>query len=666
MARTPALRPYEAQSAPRAPGANYLRPVDLTGGESSIAQSLARAGQQVTNLADTMTDIQVIEHQRRQEDARFTVAQTMAQIRRDANQARREIFENAPNGWQGATDTAAQRYREIVQPHLANEALTDEARELLNFQINEYEPEYLDHVAEGEQTARSQWQADTISETIRENSNTLAADPTQYEGMRADMLEATAGIRDPNLRRDAEARGEAELAYAAVGGYVERDPHGALRALRDPNATGPFARLDGQQRNMFENRAQAEIHRRESEARAAQAQAVASLRDTYNAQVQLLERGIIPSTPLDPSAIATLLGPDVAQNYIAHLAGASFATQMSTLPSAQVAQVAAGNVSDQNSDLGNLLTVEGRNAATQVLTQRREDPGGYALRNGLMRHGDLMSQIGQARGEEAWQAVGRMLQERGADAVELRRRGIVARVAPLSTSEAQAMGAWLAQLPAQSRLAFFSQAARTMNRDAYVAMMAQIQPDGGAVNAYAGARFADNPTLSRRLVRGAEILQGGPPASGDNTGANRRPLIDMPSDTWLQEQFERHVGDAYRGIPNARAQAYETFRADYAARSEEAGDTAASQDMARARAAVGDAVGGVTTWSGRQTLMPAGMNRDQFAQGVARGFQQWQFLRSANPNDYDLTAIGGGRYLVEGVRNPVTGRPVEIQVRRPQ
>lgn len=610
-----------------------------------------------------MTEIELVEAGRRRDDARATVAQTMARARYEAGEIRRQAEQEAPNGWQGLTDTVAQRWGDRSQSYLADPGLTDEAREYLGAELSQFQWQVLDGAAEGEATNRRAWRSDTVNAATDQYSNVLAADPTQWQDVRDAHLALIGSMQDlsADQRRDLSERADGEFAISAVSGYVERDPHGALVALRDPDAEGPYAHLTGTQRAAFENRAQAEINRRRAEVQARQAQAVASLRDTVNAQNQLLQRGIMPSAPLDPASIASALGPDVAQNYIANLASASAARGMATMPNGAVAQVAAGAPSAENSDIGNLLTIEARNAAATVLREREADPGGYALRNGLMRQPDLMSVIGQATQSGDWSGAATALEQRGADAVELRRRGIASSVAPLSVAEAQSLSQWLAQQPAQSRLGFFSQAASAMNRDAYSAMMVQIAPNGGEVTAYAGFRFQDNPPLARRLMRGAELLQGG---HQDGEDSQRRPLIDMPDESWLREQWQSRVGDAYRGVPNAQQGAYATYRAAYAARSEEDGDTAAPENAQRARSAVGDATGGVTQWSGRQTLMPAGMTRAQFEQGVRTGFEQWSFLADADPRAYDLTAIGGGRYRVEGLRNPITGTPVEIQVRR--
>ncbi|HVK81883.1 MAG TPA: hypothetical protein VM915_14870, partial [Verrucomicrobiae bacterium] len=223
----------------------------------------------------------------------------------------------------------------------------------------------------------------------------------------------------------------------------------------------------------------------------------------------------------------------------------------------------------------------------------------------------------------------------------------------------------------QARLEFFTMASRSMNREAYTAMMTQLSPEGaGPVTAFAGylnsnpSPNSHGPTVARRLLRGEEILHGGAP----NQEGRRTPLIDMPSEEELRTQWRNVVGAAYEGRPQAEEGSYQAYRAYYAALAEEDGASGGEIDSSRAGRAAAAASGGVINWGGRDTIMPWGMSVREFETGVRGGFQNWSFLRDADPSDYQLRAIGGGRYSVmEGnavLRNPVTGRPVEVEIRR--
>lgn len=669
MARPP-FRLYEGGSAPRPAAPPLLPGVDVSSGGSAIGRALGSIGQGFERVADVNVDIQRIEHARAQDDARVQVAQRMAEARREAADLRRQAQESAPDGWRGLTESVAQGWSQLRQRYEGDPSIsTPEARQFMSEALSLYEPELLDGAAGDETTARRQWRADGIHQSTDTLSGIINSDPSQYEQIRQQQLELIRGVTDTtdDQRRGFEAYAEEQFALSAVSGLVERDPRAALRALQDPNATGPYAHLTGPQRDAYASRAQSEINRQRSEARAAQSQFTASLRDTLQGQRDLLRQGVMPTDPVDPELVSRYLGPDVAQAYMGDMAGVAAQRALAPMSMGQVAQLASGAQSPENSDLQNMGVAIVSEQANRSLTQRQEDPGGFALRHGLMRtpQEGLVAVIQGAAHSGDWSAVQQAFQNRATDAVDLRRRGVLPRVAPLSSGEASALGQWLQQLPAQARLAFFSQAAASMNGEAYRAMMVQLIPDGGDVTAYAGFRFADNPTVARRLLRGAELL--GATSQAQGADRQRTPTISMPSDDWLRERWEAQVGDAYRGMPNAAAPAFEAYRAYYAAASEEAGDLNAGTEHGnreRAAQAAGAASGGLITWAGRRTVMPPGMRASEWEGAVRQGLRQWEFLREADPRDYALTAIGGGRYLVDGLRNPATGRPVEIHVAR--
>ncbi|HVK81983.1 MAG TPA: hypothetical protein VM915_15385, partial [Verrucomicrobiae bacterium] len=416
-----------------------MRAPDAGPGLAPGLQAVARG---LGDVVQGEREVERLRIAREEDDARVYAAQAVAQARARASEIRRTAFAEAPDGWRGATSRIAtdwgQARDEIIQA-----GPTPTAQRFLEQALNEFQPLMLEEAAATEQTARQGWRTDTLRSAADTASSVLAADPSQYDRVRDENLAilSTLSDIDADQRRDLIAYTEEQFAVSAMSGMVERDPRAALNMLRDPEAGGPASRLSGPQRISLENRAQSEINRRNAEAREARNQYTASLRDTVNAQNQLLSRGITPSAPLNVQEVASLLGPDVAQNYLANLAGASAQQEMAGLPSAMVAQVAAGSVTGEGSDIDRLLTVEARNAATRVLEQRREDPGGYALQNGLMRGGDLMTTLAgvySAPGGVAnWPALESMLSARGSDAVALRQRGVVGEVRPLSRDEAR-------------------------------------------------------------------------------------------------------------------------------------------------------------------------------------------------------------------------------------
>jgi hypothetical protein len=588
------------------------------------------------------------------------------------------VLDESPDGWRGATDLYGQRFGELSATHLQDQSLTPEARILFEDQLNILQYDQFDRITEQERVARDSYQADAWSSSIDTNASTLVADPSQYAAAREDTLEQLAGIPDANQRRDLTEYMEQSYAVAAVGSMVEADPRATLAALQNPEADSPFARLTGQQRLAYIRQAQAEINRQRSEANAARAQAVAALRDTVNAQNQLLSRGIMPSQPLNVEALATTLGPDVAQNYLANLAGAAATQGLADQPLSVVARVAAGATSPGQSDTDNLLTVEARNSARAQITERTADPAGYGLSHGLLPHQDLLPTIGQAIQSGDWSQASVALRQRGSAAVDLRDRGVVQSVAVLSTPEAQALAQGLAGMSNQQRIQFYADASRNLDHEAYTALMGQVSQNE-PVAAFAGflwnnpaGRAQNTRGAAQTLLRGAELLNGGPPGES----GRRSPLIDMPSDDDLRTAWEDVVGNSYAhlrgtarpGQPDPAEQAFEVFRAYYAGLSE--GGASDRVDTNRANRAAALASGGVTQWgpSNRETLMPWGMTRSQFESGVRGGFERIG-RRGADIRDYELRAVGGGRYQVfvgdQPERN-ATGGPLFITVARPQ
>lgn len=490
-----------------------------------------------------------------------------------------------------------------------------------------------------------------------ENSNHLLgqavdlAPPAQYQGMGRAEIEADARQRlaqqFPGVTFS-EVIWEGDHLHVAWEGGAEAEAQ-----------QGPIANLSAEHRLQLLNRAQA-----------GQTQIAASLRDTLNAQEQLLRRGIVPSNPLSVEAVSANLGTDVAQNYAALYEQANAQQLMRTMPSATVAQVATGApvpgemlLRGATLDQQRLIADAQREAARAVLTQREQDPGEYLLRAGVMRNPNLFQAMEQAGQSGDWSGFQQVLRNRGADAVEARNRGLAPRVAPLTVAEAGALRDRLGRASAQDRLGFFSQAASAMNPEAYRAMMVQIAPDGGEVMAFAGFAYGsrgrfDGPTVAQRLLRGADILQGR--ESGEDR--QRRPPVAMPTDAQLRLHWENIVrpGDTYAGMRDSAEPAYAAFRAYYAALSEEEGGSTTLNDQ-RARAAIDVATGGAANWSGRPTLLPWGMERREFESAIRRGFEQTPALRGRNPRDYDLVAVGGGLYLVEGETHPQTGLPIYVQ-----
>lgn len=671
---TPAFGLHEQRTAPQAQGATFARQQDISSGLGGIAASLSRAGAAVQNYQEVELGIEQLAQQRREDDARIVVTQRMAEFRREANELRRTVFNEAPDGWRGVDETFAKGYSELQQRYLQDPNInTDEARALLEEQTFIFGQSAFDTVAEGREQARGQWQADTTRAAIDAGGNALIADPSQYEATRVDALEAIAGISDANLRRDTTEYMEESYSRYAIAGLIQTNPRETLNALRDPEAEGAFARLSPAARAQAIGQAEAEIERRAARWRASVLQLVSAAESRW-------EMGLDAPNAPSVETVRAAHGPDRALQYEARR---EMSTQFGTLANRPVQELRAivADANPRDNERDEVLHRARRQAAATILEQRAEDPMEYQIRRGLVQNSDIVD----AMNRNDWGLVNGILQNRAAATVE-NSRVLGTAPLPLSRLEANLVGERVRAMPAEARGRFMRNAAAWMGRDsvAYRAFAAQIFPDSPA-SAYAGyltgaggERGAADAAL---ILRGEDIL-GGRQSGGDGaSGAGgRNRLVEMPEEDVLARAWRQRVGDAYAGVDAdaqgnrvAEAQAYEAFRAAYAGLVERSGRSGEFVNSNFADRAAEIATGGVVRWNGGETLRPAGMSNAQFTAGVREGFSRWSVLAGENPSDYNLRAVelteAGARYAVldgdEPVRSP-SGRPVEIEVRRPR
>lgn len=670
---TPAFGLYEQRTAPQARGPTFARQVDVSSGQSGIAASMARLGGAVEQYQQTELGIEQLAQQRRNDDARIVVAQRMAEFRREANDLRRTVFDEAPEGWRGVDETYATRFTELQERYLQDPNIdTDEARNLLEEQIFIFGQGQFDTVAELRENARGQWQADTTRAAIDAGGNVLVTDPDQFEAVLADATEAVGAISDANLRRDTLEYAQDSYSRFAVAGLIQRDPRGALNALRDPEADGPYASLSPAARIQAMGQAEAEIERRAARWRASVAQSAASAEARW-------EMGLDAPNAPSVETVRAAHGPDRALQYEARR---EISAQFGTLANRPVSelQAIAADANPRGNERDEVLHRARRQAAATILEQRAEDPMEYQIRRGLVDDSDIVD----AMNRNDWGLVNGILQNRAAATTE-NGRALGTAPLPLTRLEANLVGERVRAMPAQDRGRFMRNAAAWMGGDtvAYRAFAAQIFPDSpasayaGYLTGAAGERGAADAAL---ILRGEDVLGGRQTAADGSSTGPRNRLVQMPPDDELTRAWRQRVGNAYAGArPDeqgtriAEAHAFETFRAAYAGLAERSGETSDTVNRAHADRAAEIATGGVTRWNRTHTLRPAGMSDEQFRAGVRDGFSRWSNLAGENPNDYTLRATEltetGARYAVfdgdEPVRSP-SGRPIEIEVRRPR
>jgi hypothetical protein len=256
--------------------------------------------------------------------------------------------------------------------------------------------------------------------------------------------------------------------------------------------------------------------------------------------------------------------------------------------------------------------------------ERQSDPVAFAQRLGAIPPEPLNFSIPSAMQEQLAQrasVIKSMSEEYGTPP------------ALFSASEAKQFSAALNAMKTGDKLGFL-QAFRSSIDDprAYSAALQQIRPDS-PVTAMAGGYLGLSrtmPEVSRwigsndpeikpadvaaRLLEGEALLN---PPAGDKKedGAGKR--FPMPPDgtdgsPGLRQKFNDHVGDAFRGLPRSADQAYQAYRAFYAAEAARQGkyDGALDDDIAKlANRAV---IGTVVEKNGTKSVAPWGMGETDF------------------------------------------------------
>jgi hypothetical protein len=658
MARQPqpALRPYEQQTAPNARAAPLFRPVDVGSAQSGIGQALMRAGGAVQQAAQGELEVERVQQQRREEDARIVVTQRMAEFRREANELRRRTFEEAEDGWRGADERFAQGFGELSERYMADERVnTAEARNLLTEQIFMFQQTASDVVAEQREGARQEWQADTTRAAIDAGGNVLIADPDQYEAMREDVAETIEGISNANLRRDTLEYMEENYARYAVSGLIQRNPSAALRALEDPEAEGPYARMSPAGRAQAITAARTEIDRR-------RAVYTSHLRERMAVEADMLDVGVPVENPVSVEQVRGAFGDRAAQAWGIRLQAAN--ERQAMLSASVIDLMSVRNEAPDTSSLeARSAQLARQQAAEQVLTAIGQDPMAYLVRSGQVGAAptdleaafaqavqDPTARVRTASGPQSpWQAFLRVRASTAAQAAQS--RGIPARV--FTEDEASEIAGRMRGLTPTQQASVLSQmrAALGGSGPLYDVALAQITPGGGAsrvAGAYINAPNGGN-VIAGRILEGQALLAGAPTPTGE-----RAQRFALPSESDMRSAWQRATGagamNAYRGLPEAEAADFAAFQALYAAEASRAGRFSGDIDSNIARRVAGQVINS-TRWSGRPVLMPPGFTPQRFSQTVRERYATLATrggdLEGRDAEDFDLVPLGSGVYRLQ-------------------
>lgn len=691
---TPPINVYESRSVPQAAASPFRRAADFGGG---IGGALSRAGQAIQNYVET--DLQVKRQQAQDdEDAgRIQAAQRMADFRTQVSQMQRDVFENAPNGYENATHTASTNFETLRQQFMSDGLASPQANRFFAEASGLYQPQFLDGVAGQEAQARDQYQVDTARSTIESNANIIFGDPSQYEQISRETAATLGGISNQHAQRELIETARRGYAASAVSSLINRNPGQMLRRLQAAEPDSLIANLGAAEREQAVRSARSEIQRRQAQAQVAVAQGASTAMARWAVGLDA------PGAPSFESVYNTA-GPQAALNYETARLQGQHTSDLVGMTSAQLAGIAAEANDPQAAARGHELSVGGNRhtgggdaelrdaisrqaraqAAAAILQERQTDPMQQQVRQGLVPQSDIVGAVRQGD----WGMVNGILANRAAAAEQNGTRLGVSpenRV-PLTAFEARNVGQALSAMPSQDRAVILRNfAAWTGGGLAYQNMMGQLFPTspGTAYAGYiAGLGHPAHGNNADIILRGEDLLGGRTPGATGSDASGRRsatPLVSLPPEEKLRAAWATAVGDAYSGWGQsqhpdnqAEEQSYQVFRSAYAALSYDAHDPApAIPDPARVGRAVTVSTGGIMNWGGHRVLVPPGMMGSEFTSGVRAGFARSEDLRGRDPTGYSLRAIaatarGGGVYLVYNGDNPliINGRMQTVEVRR--
>lgn len=261
MARIPT---YERQNLP-----GGIPQVATPSGRSPIAGGLQVAADAFQDVARADDRFQAAKRQKEEEDNAAWATKTYAQGQLDLETLRLQMQteadakgDGAP-GFRGNVEKAIDDYTAKV---LEN-APTEVARQRLSNQFTLYKAGALTDAMGFEVRSRVAKRTGDMNEAIDLSRNAVSTNPAQFGPALDNMLAGIDVLQIPAEKKEIlRTRAKNGLASAALGAQIDRDPAGILTQLRK----GEWDQyVDPDQKLGFINGAEAEIKRREAEAKAA-------------------------------------------------------------------------------------------------------------------------------------------------------------------------------------------------------------------------------------------------------------------------------------------------------------------------------------------------------------------------------------------------------------
>lgn len=289
-------------------------------------------------------------------------------------------------------------------------------------------------------------------------------------------------------------------------------------------------------------------------------------------------------------------------------------------------------------------------AGANISKQRNDDPIAFAQKAGI-------APMAALDGKDPQTIQAQMAARSGVAVAMHQKYGTPLNI--FTKAEAEAIGNSLKTQGIDGKMGWLNMLRLTVHDpELYKAALQQIRPDS-PVTAMAGIFlgmqgqtttndrwFGQDEVVSpqevaQKLLKGEALLN---PAKGTNKEDGVKSTYPMPSDKELQAEFNSYVGDSFRNMPQSYNEAYQAYRAFYAAETSEKGAPSSEPDTDAMEKSAKAVIGTVVDYnSNGNVIAPWGMSEADFGTAIQN---KWNAFAKSQGYDEKQTAAFNGYGLM--------------------
>lgn len=274
-----------------------------------------------------------LEKRKQEEDGAAWSAEQLSKARLDWTQQQIDREQNAPAGAANYTGTLSKDFDTYTED-LLQQAPTENARNYLRNQLTGLKTGLIGRGMEFEARSRLNDRLDKINTAVDNARIAVDLDPSQYQVALAENLSTLNALDIPEeKKRELAQNAQQALSFASVSSRMRSNPGAVLQQLGDQQGGGALdvRSLNADNRLRLRNQAEAELKRREAEAKQAAAISRAELayrsQDALAGYMQGLE---VENAPTAQEYIAAYGAERGQQMYTALTRAQAFGTDMQT------------------------------------------------------------------------------------------------------------------------------------------------------------------------------------------------------------------------------------------------------------------------------------------------------------------------------------------------